>query len=367
MELKSYVGIVGVRRERRMSNLKIAIISTSLISTPPHLNYGGAERVTYDLAEALSQRGNEVTLFATKNSQAPSKGKLVEIGEENIEGNISWIHAEYASWMKYRGRLINAFDVVLGSNWCGMEYLSKLLLPSTRVCHLHHGFLNVQWWCNGGNPFPLNMIMPSKYMASMTEKNAKVKCKSIYHGIDLSLYPYQKEKQERFLFVGRIHPIKAPHLAIEAAQKANVGLDIVGSTSYLPNTEYIDLIKSKCDGKQIRFIGEVNQEDKVKYMQNARGLLVTSRFGEPFGLMAVEAQACGTPVVTINDGALGELISPELSGFVCNNMNEMVDAIGSIDVITPEYCRKRAEFFDRNRMAASYEALFKKMIEGEEW
>lgn len=324
--------------------------------------------MNFELSEGLAALGHRVVLFATEESQVPKGGFLFKACKEIGTVNVDWLQAEKSMWEKC-DRYFDDLDVLLGSNWFGLEYSSKIRNPSLKVAHLHHGGLNPEWWNKSKPPFKTNFIAISNWMKRVYTSqgfNSVV----AYNGINLERYKYQKDKGDRFLFLSRISRIKGVHTAIEVARRANVKLDVAGGTSFVDDPKYVEYIKSLCDGEQIRFIGEVSHEEKIRLYQNAKALIATPNFGEPMGLYIVESLACGTPVIGSLDGALPEIIQDGKCGYVCDvskDIDSMVEAVRKVDSISPQACRDRAMFFSRERMAERYSILLNDVCEGREW
>ncbi len=344
------------------SKLKIALVSTPYFTTRPPM-YGGLESVVADLGEALAQMGHDVTVFCADGSKVEGC-KIVEFGPPLNSVNVDWLQAEKKTYEVYKDHLKD-FDIIHGSDWFGFEYLAKAKNPQLKVLHTHHGGLNLDFWKRSPPPFKLNLVAISDWMVKVYASQGFT-AKRCYNGVDLKKYPLHRQKGDRLLFLGRIAKIKAPHLAIEVAKKANMGLDVVGGTSFIDDPAYLEHVKSLCDGEKIRFVGEVSHAVKLNYLQNAKALLVCSQFNEPFGLMIVEALACGTPVIALQDGAIPEILSSK-SGIICDNMESMGMAIQQIGLISPENCRKRATLFSRENMARNYLNIFRDMLSDKEW
>jgi glycosyltransferase involved in cell wall biosynthesis/predicted SAM-dependent methyltransferase len=345
--------------------LNIGLISTAFFGCPPP-GYSGLEQVVWDLACGLSELGHNVRLFAPEGSQTPPNGELVVTTKALNTVGVDWIEAE-ANINSVVATYCRNLDILHGHNWFGMEYNFHGTGP--KICHTHHGHLNPQWWLSSKPPYKLNFIAISKWMKSQYEAQG-ISSEYVYNGIDLSRYVYQENKGDRLLYVGRISRFKQPHIAIGIAKALNVGLDVVGGT-FVDDENYLKMIKDLCDGKQITFNPDVTHDVKVKFMQNAKCLLFPSAMGEPFGLVAAEAMACGTPVIALNDGAISEVVNNASTGYVCKDTTEMIEKYKLLiasDRNWANACRTRSlTMFSRKIMAENYVRLYRKMLAGEEW
>jgi glycosyltransferase involved in cell wall biosynthesis len=359
--------------------MKIGLLSTSFFGLPP-ASYGGAELVTWNTAKGLIARGHKVILYAPDNSQIPEKGFLYKTGPALNAVNVNWLEEEKKDWEAVK-HTFGDLDVLMGDNWFGWEYASKPENPNLKVCHRHHGHINYwldaerknPWWAKPA-PFKLNMIAISQHMKRLYDSGyngaaPRIPSEYCYNGIDISLYPYQRDKGDRLLFLGRIDPIKGVHTAIEVAEKSCTPIDIVGATEFVANKQYVEDMKRRCaESKYARFVGEVSHQDKVKYLQNAKALIAASTFSEPFGLHFAEAGSCGTKVITTNDGAAGEVVAHDETGFVCNSVDEMVDAVKRLDSLDSVKCHERVErLFSLGALGARTEELYKRILSGNAW
>lgn len=346
--------------------MKIAMISSPFIECPPK-TYGGLERVVYDLTCSLTELGQKVVLFAPKGSQVPPKGFLVETNEPVLKygtdwRKVDWYEMEKHAYEVYKDKLED-FDIIHSHNWYHFPYMAKRENPHLKVCATHHGGLGFKMKpCE-----KMNLIAISRFMAEIYAKQLNTHVVWVYNGIDLDAYPYKAVKGDRLIFVGRFVSFKQPHIAIEVAKKLGLGLDLVGGAYEEPY--FSQQIKPQCDGKQIVLHQEASHKLKVKLLQNAKALLFPSKMGEPFGLVAIEANSCGTPVVALRDGAIPEVVQEEITGYVCNSMEEMAAMVQQVDKIKPENCRVIVENnFSRKIMAERYLKLYRKIVENnEEW
>lgn len=349
-----------------MDSLRIALVSSPFIECPPR-TYGGLERVVFDLACGLTELGHKVVLFAPRMSQVPPNGFLVETNEPILKygtdwGKVDWFEMEKKAYKVYKDKLKD-FDLAHSHTWFGFEYLAKIDNPNLKVCHTHHGGLN--WKSKPPGIDKLNLVAISDWMAK-TYEGQGFTSRRCYNGINLDAYPFKKQKGERLIYVGRFTSFKGTHIAIEVAKKLGMGLDLVGGAYEEPY--FSQKIKPYCDDKQIVLHPEASHDVKVKLLQDAKALLFPSQMSEPFGLVAVEAMASGTPVVALRDGAIPEVVEDGVTGYICGSIDEMIEAVKKIDRIKPEACRERTvKYFGRKTMASNYLKLYDEVLQGSEW
>jgi len=364
MPISKPASVLPVMDRKHNGKLKVGLISTQFFNVPPK-GYSGLERIVWDLACGLSGRGHEVTVFAPEGSQAPPGGHLVVTGPSQNTVNVDWLGLEEQAYRIYEPYLKD-LDIINGMNWFGFEYAAKAKNPALKCCHTHHGHLNPGYWLASRPPFKLNFIALSKHM--QREFNGQgMNSEYAYNGIDLDKYKYKEQKGDRLLFVGRLDTFKQPHMAIDIAKKLGLGLDIVGG-SFVQDQGYLQRIKNSHDGKQIVLYLDDTQEKKVQLMQDAKCLIFPSNMGEPFGLVAAEAMACGTPVISTSDGAIGEVVEDAITGFVCRDFDGMVAAVEKLKQIRTLDCRRRVELlFSKEKMAERYEYLYNQILSEAEW
>lgn len=367
-DLTLYVDAEPIRAEPKVvtipSRPKIAILSTPFLKSPPD-HYGGLEVITANLALALSELGYPVTLYAAKGSKPLGKYRIVETIDSILNygtdwSKVDWLEKERQHFYACKPSL-SEFDIIHGHGWYGFEYLLKQESPMLKICHTHHGGLN--WRTLPPGTSKLNLIAISKSMADTYSGQLGIPVKYVYNGIDLKAYPFSPRKGERLIYVGRFTSYKQPHVAINVARKLGLGLDLVGGAYEEP---YFTMqVKPLIDGKQIKLHAEASQSEKVRLLQRAKALLFPSNMKEPFGLVAVEAMACGTPVVALKDGAIPEVVQE--GGIVCESEEEMVKSVKIAENIKPIVCLANAKRFSKENMAKAYLELYNQILKGEEW
>ncbi len=353
---------------RQPGKLKIALTASPFIPVPP-TGYGGLERVVYDIAVPLAQMGHEVTVFGAEGSEAEGC-QVFSYGPPIGTVECDWLNEELQACMKSREVILaGGFDIIHTHDWFGFHYKFRVDHPELKICHTMHGHINPQWWCTSKAPFPVNMFALSNWMKGLQEQHGFMS-KVVYNGIDMDKYAFKDTKGDRLLFVGRIDDFKRPHIAIEAAKKLGLGLDMCAGT-FVFATDYMKQVKESCDGEQIIWHEEPTQEFKVQLIQDAKVLIAPSKMGEPFGLMLPEANSCGTPAIASNDGAMKEIIKEGVTGFIVppdDCVDAICEAVKKCDQIDPHACRKHVEeHFSREIMASNYLAAYLRIVEGNEW
>lgn len=343
--------------------MKVLLTTPAVYPVPPN-SYGGLEAIVWNLACSLSKKGVTVELAAPFGSQTPPNGHLTQTCPPNA-GNPEQVANKVVttdnSWL-------DQFDIIHDHSWQKWIYLHKSENPKSRykLCSTLHGM----------NPYStkppvkhMNLICISQSHAMQTSGSLGIPCRFVYNGIDLDKYQFKKEKGERFLFLSRMNKYKGVHVAIDICKKLGVGLDVVGEDVFVEDQRYVLDIINSCDGKLIKYWGRVSNEKKLEFLQNAKALIIPllPPWQEPFGMMTVEALACGTPVITTANGAMVEQIQTGTNGFLCGDLGAIELAINKIDEISPESCLESSKRFGIEQMADGYLSLYKELLEGKEW
>lgn len=352
--------------------MKICLVSPPLLKTPPD-GYGGLERVVYDLGCALVSEGHDVTLIAPKGSRLEG-GSVIETIESCGTTDVNWVQKEMDAFNIYSDRLLDGFDIIHDHSWFGFPYFARIsdMGKDLKICHTHHGHLD---WDKSKIPPQLgsiNLIGISKFMQD-AYKSRGWESKYVYNGIDTSHYTPRLERdgdEKRLVYVGRITKFKMPHAAIKAAIDLNIPIDIVGGT-FVEDVNYLNSIKSECEnsGGLASLHLDATDEEKIRIVSHSSASLVPSKFGEPYGLVATESLACGTPVIAYNDGALKEIINNPKVGTICDTYDDFVNAIKNIDgaKYDSSQCVARADYFSREKMASRYLKVYEDILKGSVW
>jgi len=338
--------------------MRIALIADPGIPVPPK-HYGGHERLVYLFAEEYRRLGHQVTLLAGPGSNI--SGKVYTFGRNDLNRSefqkaCELMHVWYFLILKR-----NQFDVV--HNFGRLLYLLPVLKNPVKKIMTYgrkvspFGIKKIA----GFNPKNLIFTACSNYCVSTG--NVAGTWKTIYNAIDFSNYQLQKQvlKEAPLMFLGRLDKIKGVHTAIKVAKTTNNVLWIGGN---IPKTKdnlqyYKQEIEPQLDSKQIIYLGTLTDAQKNEYLGKAKALLFPIEWDEPFGMVMIEAMACGTPVIGFKKGSVPEVIDEGLTGFVVNNELEMIDALQNIGKTDRTTCRQAAENrFDVRKIAAQYLSLF---------
>jgi len=346
--------------------MKIAIIAPIDERIPP-LKYGGIGRIVSLLADGLIDKGHEVTLLASGNSI--SKAKIVSIFSNSLEKKISYIDnpkAREAYFQIGTAKILNElvrddFDIV--NNHLGWRLVPFWkLIPSTLITTLHTPLDQVN-----------KKIAFAEYKHSLFISTSIAQRRplpylnyldNIYNGININLYNFSPKHDDYFVFLGRISPEKGVLEAIRIVKKLKAKLIIAGAVFGWNNEYFSSEIKPHIDGKNIKFIGEVNDREKNKLLGRAKALLAPILWDEPFGLVFIEAMACGTPVVSMRRGSVPEIVIHGKSGFIADSLDQIVQYCKLIDTIDRAFCRKQAQCFSSQIMIDKYEKVFSNLIRG---
>lgn len=331
--------------------MKIAVISSDALPSTSPRKYAGLEVVSYTLAEGLATMGHDVTLFAKNGSERPPGCDLIEFGS--------------IGEMKNHKELLLQHDIITDHSWQKILWSLRIELPELKGICTHHG-------PHTGFTLPPveypNLVGLTRFHARLMQGEIGMPVKHAYNGIDLRYYPlYEGERNNRLLYLNRLHPEKSAHTHIDLAKRVDMPLDLIGTEDpmFCP-PDYVELIFKQCDGEKLRLWGDPGQEMKVEIIQRAKALLwITPDFNEPFGMGLIESMSCGTPVIALNRGGVSELI--HYGGIVINHLDSFPKAVRNVHRITPEICRANAERFSVEKMCQGYSKMLERVADGERW
>ena len=333
--------------------MKVALLAPLFESVPPKL-YGGTERVVYNLSRGLTRAGIDVTVFASGDSHCD--GTLVPVIDEAIrlrktqaiDPNL--FHFRMLSTVAQRA---NEFDIIHNHHDYWMLPLTEMV--RTPVLTTVHGRLDIP------ELPPVLSGFPNAYYVSISDSQRTPLrnlpwLRTIYHGLEMSKYSFRETPGKYLAFLGRIDPQKRPDLAIRMAKRSGVPLKIAAKIEGKQGQEYYDkVVKPHVDGRFIEFLGEISDTEKSDFLGNALALAFPIDWPEPFGLVVIEAIACGTPVLARPFGAVPELLRDGLTGFLDFDVDRLSSKIRDIPQISRKFCRRWAEqHFSLERMTEEY-------------
>ncbi|CAM3235604.1 D-inositol 3-phosphate glycosyltransferase [Sphingomonas antarctica] len=323
--------------------------------TPPRA-YGPWELVTSMLTEALVERGVDVTLFATLDSQTAAKLDGVVPAPYEEDATIDAKVWEYRH-LSHLFAQADQFDLI--HNQADFPAHAFAPLVDTPIVTTIHGF---------GSDRILPMYLPFgdrvHYVAiSDADRHPALSyAATIHHGVPVEDFPFNADGADSLIFFGRIHPDKGAAEAIAAAQASGRALDLYG---VIQDRDYYERKVLPHLSATIRYHGAVGGEQRVRTLGHARALLHLINFDEPFGLSVIEAMACGTPVIANRRGSMAELVEHGVTGFLVDSFDEAVSAVGRSADIDRRACRRSvSERFSIDGMADRYIELYRSIIEG---
>jgi glycosyltransferase involved in cell wall biosynthesis len=350
--------IVGSPSSKR---LRIAQIAPLYESVPPKL-YGGTERVVSYITEELVRRGHDVTLFAAGDSEtratlAPGCEKALRLlGKPEIGASL-----QLAMLSEIFKSAHERFDII-------HSHIDYWTFPFSRMTNMPavstmHGRLDLP------DLHPVYHQFPEAAMVSISDSQRAPLpnvnwVATVYHGMPRNLLSFNPRRGRYLAFIGRISPEKRLDIAIDVALKSGVPLKIAAKVDVVDREYFAEVIKPRIQAPMIEYIGEINDQQKSEFLGNALALIFSIDWPEPFGLAMIEALACGTPVVARPCGSVPEVIRPGVTGFIAREVDELAAAVGKIDSISREQCRREfEERFTSEVMVAKYERVYQRLID----
>lgn len=356
-----------------MRKLRIVQVTNLQESVPP-LNKNGLEQVVSYLTEELVKMGHEVTLFATGDSKTTAK--LVPFWPEALSrspyrkalypGTLELIAVSEA--IRCRGE----FDIIHGHLRLQLAVFGQFI-DTPLVTTVHHP-ISKESVDNLPAPYHqpyqkiwheqkkhLHTVVVSHFQA----KNYDLPCTVIPNGIPVNNWPFVNSSGDYLAFLGYITPDKGVSQAIQAVLPTKEKLIIAGPIleDDKESQTYFQEEVQPFLSERIKFIGPLNHEEKIKFLSNAKATLMPIQWDEPFGMVAIESLACGTPVIAWNRAAMPEIIEDGVSGYLVNSVEEMTQKIGQINKLDRKNCRKRVEEnFTVQKMAENYVNLYNQII-----
>ncbi len=340
--------------------LRIAVLAPPWIPVPPPA-YGGIEAVVALLCDELAARGHEVTLFAAPGSHSAARvcapledAHTDQIGSSLFEADHVASAYDALERAAFEGE---PFDVV--HDHSGFTAVAMAHYLSVPVVHTLHAPFNDEtrpFYRRHGHKARLVAISHSQL--EQAPSGVRV-ADAVPNPLRVEDWPFCDSKDDYLLWMGRMDPVKGAHRAIAVARRCGKRLVLAGPVQPGQREYFEHEIEPHLDGEQILFAGEVEGQRSKELFARATALLMPIRWAEPFGMVMVEALACGTPVLAFPEGAASEIVIHGENGFHVADEQEMADAIDQLHAIDPQRCRESvAERYDPAIVADGYEAVY---------
>jgi glycosyltransferase involved in cell wall biosynthesis len=341
--------------------LRIAQVAPPMERVPPEA-YGGVERVVFELVTELTRRGHDVTTFAPGDSSVPSKLVATVPHALRATGHGGDIGGYILSTMLKTLDRQDDFDLIHSHlDWFGLALRRASRTP---VVSTFHGRLDMPWSRDVFSDRPDGLVAISESQASV---HPDVPWTIIHNGLTLATAPFERRRTNDLVFVGRVTPEKGIVDAIRIAQLADRPLKIAAKVGPTPAeqdfNQQVFEPALKAAGTRVEFLGELSGADRDALFASSHAVLMPGSWPEPFGLVAIEALACGAPVIARRVGGLDEIIRHGVDGFFGDDVIEMAFMVDRIASLDRDAIRASVlERFSASRMADGYEALYARML-----
>jgi len=338
-----------------VTGLRLAVLAPISWPTPP-AGYGPWEQIAFNIADGMRRRGAEVTLFATGNSRF--EGHLASVLPIGVNEDPALNGDVYgAIHIGELFRRADDFDLIHNNfDWKPMTY--ALARPTPPVVTTIHGFSSPQILA------AYYACASRSFFCSISDADRDPGLDYLgttYNGIDPAEFTFKDTPGEYLVFLGRFHPEKGTHLAIEIAKRAGVRLKIAAIPQ--DETYFREQVAPHIDGDRVQFLGAVEREARNELLSNALALVHMTTRPERFGLTLVEAMACGTPVLGANMGSVPEIIVNGVTGFACDTVAQAVERVPQLAALNRRACRARVEAeFTVERMIDRYIDAYEKAL-----
>jgi glycosyltransferase involved in cell wall biosynthesis len=344
--------------------LRIAMIAPPYYEVPPR-GYGGVEAVVADLIDGLLALGHHITLIGA--GEPGTDAEFVQIWPQPMAT-----------------RLGEAVPEVLHAAAVRRVVEGLIAGPGLDLVHDHTlaGPLNAPVYADAGVPTVVTMHGPVEqdlrqlysildgdiHLVAISERQRQLAPElpwagRVHNAVRVGTFPFRADKGDYALFLGRFHPQKAPHLALDAAHQAGMPLLLAGKCSESIEVAYFDREVRPRLRSSDRLLGEADAATKRQLLAQARCLLFPIQWEEPFGMVMIEAMACGTPVVALRHGSVPEIVADGITGYVCDGPEQLPDALARVGQLDPHACRHHVEaHFDLDALATGYERIYHTIV-----
>ncbi len=341
----------------RHAPLHVAIVAPPWFTVPPR-GYGGVENVCADLVSGLMERGHTVTLVGAGASG--TQGRFVATYDEPPSARLGEplpevLHAAAAA----RALADLSPDVVHDHTLAGPLQARSRDVPTVVTMHGPVAGEAGEYYRQLGTTIDLVAISAAQRRSAPDLPWVG----TVHNAVDVETFPFRTDKDDVLLFLGRVHPDKGVHLAIDAARAAGLPIVVAGKCTEPVELEYLRTHVEPRLGPDVTLVGPVDATEKRALLSRAAALVFPITWDEPFGMVMIEAMACGTPVVALRRGSVPEVVVDGVTGILCDSPDQLPDAIHVARRLDPSACREHVrDVFDVASMARRYEQVFRASI-----
>ncbi|MEV0421556.1 glycosyltransferase family 4 protein [Streptosporangium canum] len=339
--------------------MRIVMIAPPWYDVPPH-GYGGIESMMAELVAGLSRRGHDVTLIGAGRAGTSARflptyvpAPSARIGESMPEV----LHAALAH------DIVSGLDadIVHDHSLAGPLTAASRSVPTLVTCHGEvDGELGEYY----------RVLYDTVSMVGISEAQRRIApdlnwAGVVYNAVETDSFPFREDKEDWVLWLGRFNEDKGAHLAIDAARAAGRRILLAGKLTEQMEHDYFEEHVRPRLGPDAEYVGEADASRKRELLSAARCLVFPITWEEPFGMVMIEAMACGTPVVALNRGAVPEVVVDGVTGFVRSHAEELPEAVEAAGTLDPRACRSHVRSrFDAEVMTEEYEKIYRRVING---
>ena len=340
--------------------MKIAQVAPLHESVPPRA-YGGTERVVAYLCDALIEAGHDVTLYASADSQTrarlrPMRGRAIRLDETCLDPL-----APHLLMVEKVFQDAESYDVIhFHTDYMHFSLARRLPMPQVTTLHGRLDLPELKQMFREFPEMPLVSISDSQ-RAPLHFANW---IGTVHHGLPEDFLPFRQGSGGYLAFLGRFTPEKRAETAIEIAKRAGVPIKLAAKIDRAFEDYFNEKVKPWFSDPDVEYVGELGEHEKGQFLGDARGLLFPIDWPEPFGLVMIEAFACGTPVIACRRGSTPEIVTDGETGFLVDTVERAVAAVGRLDEIRRFRCRLEfEERFSASRMADDYVRIYDRVVE----
>jgi glycosyltransferase involved in cell wall biosynthesis len=338
--------------------MRIAQVAPLTEAVPPKF-YGGTERVVAYLTDALVELGHDVTLFASGDSTTKAELHAIWPRALRLDPTVKDHFVPIFMELEMVARRAHEFDVIHAHlDYFGYPLLRRLGVPSLTTLHGRLDLPELPALYGLYGDMPVVSISDSQ-RGPLPQANYVA---TVHHGLPQDSLHKGNGSGGYLAFLGRISPEKAPDAAIRIAAKSGMPIKIAAKVDKVDEQYYREFIEPLLSQGHIEFVGEIGEHQKSEFLGNAAALMFPIAWREPFGLVMIEAMACGTPVIAFNNGSVPEVLEDGVTGFIVENEQQAIEAVAKIGTLDRD--RIREEFnhrFTAHHMAQNYLKLYSRL------